>query len=356
MQARLHLQDGTILTGRSIGSSGIGTGELVFSTGMVGYPEAFTDPSYAKQILVMTYPLVGNYGVADPTTWESQKAHIAGLVVSSAIDTPSHYTSKQSLAAWLQHEHIPAVEIKDTRILAKLMRDGGTMPAGIAVGEEMLEQDSLSDPNEENLVGAVSTSKPYAEGSGDKTVVLIDCGAKRNIQRELVARGLRVVTVPWDYDFFSRVGELVSRSEIQGVVISNGPGDPQHPAVMQHTIPLIQRVLEEKIPTLGICLGNQLLALAAGGERVKLKFGHRSQNQPSALVGTPRCYLTTQNHGFAVSRVPDGFKPWFINANDETNEGIIHESLPFMSVQFHPEARPGPTDTSWIFDYFIEKL
>ncbi len=206
---------------------------------------------------------------------------------------------------------------------------------------------NFDDPNLENLVAAVSTLKVSKEGKGLKTVVLIDCGAKRNIARSLVERGVRVITVPWNFDIFSL------KEKIAGVIVSNGPGDPK---TVDITIKTVKKVLAKKIPLLGICLGNQILALAAGGDTYKMKFGHRGQNQPCIMVGTKRCFLTTQNHGFAIGKIPEGFSPWFINANDNTNEGIIHKKYPFMSVQFHPEAAPGPVDTEWVFDYFLKRI
>lgn len=343
MTGKLTLKDGTNYSGVNFGAKKSVAGEVVFSTGMVGYPESLTDPSYAGQILVMTYPLQGNYGVPEKERWESGHIQVSGLIVSSYIDTPSHFESKRTLSQWLEAENIPALEIKDTRALTQKLRTTGVMLGKIESGKSI----DFHDPNEENLVASVSTKEMYAKGNGKKTVVLIDCGAKANIVRELVKRKVKVVVVPWDYDFFS------AKIQFDGVMISNGPGDPK---MAKKTIANVQRLLEKKIPTFGICLGNQILALAAGGDTYKLKFGHRGQNQPALLSGTDRCFLTTQNHGFAVGKIPKGFKEWFRNANDQTNEGIIHEKLPFMSVQFHPEASSGPLDTGWLFDEFIKKI
>lgn len=343
MQNKLILQDGSEIEGKSFGAMKSVSGEVVFATGMVGYPEALTDPSFRGQILVLTFPLVGNYGVPKKEKWESGKIQAAGLIVSSYIDTPSHYESKQTLSEWLKKEGVPALEIKDTRGLTKKLRTEGVMLGQMICGKNKI---NFEDPNTRNLVAEVSTEKNWEDGDGKKTIVVIDCGLKLNMIRRLTARGLKVVVVPWDTD----VTKLTF--PFAGVVISNGPGDPQK---VEKTISNVRKILMKKIPTLGICLGNQILALACGGNTYKLKFGHRSQNQPVILSGTKQCYLTTQNHGFAVKDIPEGFREWFSNANDNTNEGIIHKTLPFMSVQFHPESSPGPLDTDWIFDYFLEK-
>ncbi len=348
MIGKLILEDGTVVEGRSFGSEKATPGEVVFTTGMVGYPESLTDPSYAGQILVFTYPLIGNYGVPDKQFWESDSIKAAGVIVSTYNEKPSHFMSKMTLAQWLKKENIPALEIKDTRLLAKKLRTQGTMLGKIVFGNNI----AFQDPNKENLVAKVSAKEPYDVQSATyevaerKTVVLYDCGVKRNIIRSLVARGLRVTVVPWNYDI------LEHKLSFDAVVISNGPGDPK---IASETIIIVKKLLERDVPILGICLGNQILALATGGDTYKLKFGHRSQNQPCLLQHSSRCYLTTQNHGFAVGEIPPGFKPWFVNANDNTNEGLIHAKRPVMSVQFHPEATPGPEDTEWVFDYFIEK-
>lgn len=343
MIGHLVLEDGTEILGKSFGFDQSAAGEVVFATGMVGYPENLTDPSYFGQILILTYPLIGNYGVPDRLFWESDGIKVKGLIVSTYNDTPSHFLSGLSLSEWLACEKVPALEIKDTRFLAQKIREQGTILGKIIIDKEV----DFYDPNKENLAAAVSTKKIVEEGVGKKTVLLIDLGVKENIKRSLLERGVRLITIPWNFDPF------LSKIRFDGVVISNGPGDPKK---VFEVIPVIQRVLKKEIPVLGICFGNQLLALAAGGDTYKLKFGHRSQNQPCILLGSKRCFITVQNHGFAVGKIPMGFKPWFINANDGTNEGIIHSKLPFMSVQFHPEASPGPTDTNWIFDDFIKLL
>ena len=352
-QPKLILKDGSEFQGISFGATKSISGEVVFATGMVGYPEAITDSSFKGQILVMTYPLVGNYGVPREEFWESSKIQISGLIVCNYIDTPSHHASIETLAKWLKREGIPAIEVKDTRLLTQKLRTEGVMLGKIIFGKNNLK---FEDPNLRNLVAEVSTKEILSFGAGSHTVVLIDCGEKKNIVRRLVARNLKVVIVPFDTDVF-KLDFLFS-----AVIISNGPGDPK---MTTKTINNVKKIIKKEIPILGICLGNQILALAMGGTTYKLKFGHRSQNQPVVENGTPtrpnsrsgrkKCYLTTQNHGFAVKKIPKNFKEWFYNANDNTNEGIIHNASPFMSVQFHPESSPGPLDTDWIFDYFLER-
>lgn len=343
MKGKLTLKDGTSLEGLSFGKNISVSGEVVFTTGMVGYPESITDPSYEGQILVFTYPLIGNYGVPDKKFFESDKIHVKGIIVCNYIDTPSHTTSVNTLSEWLKSENIPALQISDTRFLTEKLRAYGTMLGKITFDKNI----EFKDPNIENLVEKVSTKETIKSGKGKKTVVLFDCGAKKNIERCLLKRNIEVITVPWNFDIFE------NNLSFDGIIISNGPGDPK---MAKETIEIIKKALKKKVPTFGICLGNQILALAAGGDTYKLKYGHRSQNQPCMLVGSKRCYITTQNHGFAVGKIPKDFKPWFINANDSTNEGIIHKTLPFMSVQFHPESYPGPQDTEWLFDEFLKKL
>ncbi len=342
---RLILEDGTTMEGISFGYEEAVAGEVVFGTGMVGYPEALTDASFAGQILNMTYPLIGNYGVPDRACWESDKVHVSGLIVSNYTDEPSHFQSIMTLGSWLQGQKVPALEIKDTRFLTKHIRTHGAMLGKIVFDNDI----PFHDPNTENLVAQVSNPHVSVDGSGSITLALLDCGAKHNIVQSLLARNVRVITVPWDYDLFSPARGF----DFDGLLISNGPGNPK---MAQKTIQTIRTALEQKVPTLGVCLGHQLLALAAGGNTYKLKFGHRSQNQPCLLEGSKRCYITTQNHGFAVGTLPEEFTPWFTNANDGSNEGIKHKELPFFSVQFHPEATPGPEDTEWIFDYFLGKI
>lgn len=343
INSKLILKDGSEFTGKSFGANKSVSGEVVFATGMVGYPETLTDPSFRGQILVLTYPLIGNYGVPKKEFWESGKIQISGLIVCNYIDTPSHHAMEMTLGQWLKNEGIPALEIKDTRLLTQKLRTEGVMLGKIVFGKD---NQKFEDPNSRNLVAEVSTKEIISFGKGEKTIVLIDCGVKQNIVRSLTARNFKVVVVPWDTDV------LKLDFSFSAVLISNGPGDPK---MVKTTINNVKKIIKKQIPIFGICLGNQILTLALGGTTYKLKFGHRSQNQPVVEQGTQKCYLTTQNHGFAVGKIPSGFREWFYNANDKTNEGIIHPTLPFMSVQFHPESSPGPLDTDWVFDFFLKR-
>jgi len=351
IQATLILEDGSIFKGYSFGANRSVAGEVVFNTGMVGYPETLTDPSYNSQILALTYPLIGNYGVARDKSrnnlsqiFESNQIQIGGLIVSDYSQKFNHYQAKQSLGDWLIENEIPALQGIDTRSLTKKLREKGTMLGKIQLDGEKLE---FYDPDKENLVEKVSYEKPTEHGSGKKRLLLIDCGSKHSIIHNLIKRGLQVKRVPWDYDF--------RNEKFNGLVISNGPGNPK---MCRKTIYNIRYAISKRIPTFGICLGNQLLALAVGANTYKLKYGHRSQNQPVMEVGTDNCWVTSQNHGYAVDTktLPDEWEPWFINLNDGTNEGIRHRSGLFRSVQFHPEANPGPVDAEGLFDDFVGML
>lgn len=351
LKARLELEDGSVFQGYSFAASKSVAGEVVFNTSMVGYPESLTDPSYHGQILVLTYPLIGNYGVPEShviegveQVFESDRIQIKGLIVSEYSFEYSHWNAKQSLASWLTSQDVPALYGIDTRMLTKRLRDEGTMLGRILFFNEEL---NFYDPNQINLVEEVSIPVPLEYGKGDKTVVLLDCGCKYNILRNLLQRNIRVRRVPWNFNFLDE--------DFDGVIISNGPGDPK---LNRETVANMRDLLQRDKPVFGICMGNQILALAAGADTYKLKFGHRSQNQPCVEVGSKRCYITSQNHGYAVDgrTLPKGWEPWFVNANDGTNEGIRHISKPFMSVQFHPEAAPGPVDTNILFDEFKKLL
>ncbi len=341
---KLLLEDGTVFEGKSFGAPVWAAGEVVFNTGMTGYVESLSDPSYAGQILVCTYPLIGNYGVPDRRFFESAKMQIAGLVVAEYSENYSHHAAKKSLGAWLKESGVPAITGVDTRALTKKLRERGVMLGQLI---QSGAPKKFVDPNEENLVARVSIKKKEIHGKGPMTIVAVDCGMKENILRSLVGRGAKVIRVPWDYDF--------TNERCDGVVISNGPGDP---TVCGPTIEHIKKAMSAGTPILGVCLGNQLLALAAGASTYKLKYGHRSQNQPCIDEATGRCYITSQNHGFAVDAktLPADWGVWFTNANDGSVEGIKHKNGKWRAVQFHPEASPGPTDTAWIFDDFIRTL
>ena len=350
--ATLVLEDGTEFSGYSFGNDQAIDGEVVFSTAMVGYPESLTDPSYSGQILCVTYPLVGNYGVPEETItnnlssfYESEKIHVRGLIISDYSFSYSHWNASRSLDEWLKEQGIPGIFGIDTRELTKVLREKVSMLGKIV--PEGTTLNTLEDPNLINQVDVVSCKEVLKYGSGLKRVVLVDCGVKHNIIRCFVNRGVEVIRVPWNYDF--------STIEYDGLFISNGPGDPNH---CVEAVINIQKAIEKEKPIFGICMGNQLLSKAAGASIFKLKYGHRSHNQPVRMFGTNRCYITSQNHGFAVddSTLGSDWEPLFINMNDGTNEGIKHKSKPFFSCQFHPEASSGPTDTEFLFDDFIKLL
>jgi carbamoyl-phosphate synthase small subunit len=337
----LVLEDGTAVKGRLGGFPKSVAGEVVFNTGMVGYTEALTDPSYRGQILVLTYPLVGNYGV--PPAFESSRIQAAALVVSELAYEYSHSAATKSLPQWLEEEGIPCLSGVDTRALTKRLRTQGCMLGKLVAREDI----AFEDPNRLNLVAAVSTRERRVYPGTGKTVVLVDCGCKASILDELIARDLTVIRVPWDYDF---LGE-----EFDAVLVSNGPGDP---SACRATVENVQRAMHTGRPIMGICLGHQILALAAGARTYKLKFGHRGHNQPCTDESTGRCYITSQNHGYAVdaATLPEGWDAWFTNANDGSNEGIRHRRKPYLSVQFHPEAAPGPVDCRHLFDEFLSMV
>jgi carbamoyl-phosphate synthase (ammonia) len=362
---KLILEDGSVHEGYSFGAETPISGELVFSTGMVGYPEALTDPSFQGQLLSLTYPMVGNYGVPDikrldehglPRGFESDRIHASALIVQDYSHSYSHWDAKESLADWLKRENIPGLTGFDTRMLTRKIRSKGAMLARIEFeGDDTvipnLDANGFLDSNARNLVAEVSVPEVRVFGKGNKTKVLaVDCGIKNNIIRMLVNKGAEVTVVPWDYKF----SEVLD--DYQGLFLSNGPGDPTK---CTSTIDELKKVLKREgddvKPIFGICLGNQLLALAAGAPATKLPFGNRGQNQPVINKMTGECYITPQNHGFAIddSQLPSGWKTLFTNINDGSNEGIMHETKPYFTAQFHPEAMGGPTDTSHFFDKFL---
>lgn len=318
-------------------------GEVVFNTGMVGYVESLTDPSYAGQILVFTYPLIGNYGVSSHTTWESDKIHAKGVVMCELAEHPSNHGSIQTLHRWLEEQQIPYIVGADTRAITKRLRTQGVIPGAILEANDATTQ--FENFAATDWVSAVSIKQPVEYGTGDKTIIVVDCGIKENILRCLQQFPVRLKRVPHDYDY--------SQEDFAGVFISNGPGDPKH---CKATIDILRKVLLRKKPVFGICLGTQLLALAVDADTYKLPFGHRSHNQPCMIPDTQQCYLTSQNHSYAVDEktLPADWRVSFRNLNDQSVEGIEHTSLPFFAVQFHPEAAPGPQDTQWLFTKFFE--
>ncbi len=347
---KLVLEDGTEIQGKSFGAERSIAGEVVFNTAMTGYPESLTDPSYKGQILVLTYPIVGNYGVPVQMMennlkrfFESSNLHISGLIIADYSEEYSHWNAEKSLGDWLKEQNVPGLFDVDTRKLTKILREKGSMLGKIVVDEEP----DFYDPNEENLVDMVSTKEKKIYGNGKYKILLIDCGVKYNIIRYLLERDTTIIRVPWDHDF--------TKEEYDGLFLSNGPGDPKKCDI---TINNLKKAFTMEKPVFGICLGNQLMGLAAGADSYKLKYGHRSHNQPVIRVDTNRSFITSQNHGYAIDNktLPTGWHPLFVNLNDETNEGMIHSEKPFFSTQFHPEASGGPTDTAFLFDDFINRI
>ena len=353
----LRLEDGTEFHGTSFGYEKPVAGEVVFNTAMRGYPESLTDPSYAGQLMTLTFPLVGNYGVPPftfeenglPTFMESEKIHVRAIIVSDYSREFSHWNGVETLADWLKREQVPGITGIDTRQLTKVLREHGVM-MGKILFDDMPDEVPEADYAGVNFVDQVSCREviKYNEGA-DKKVVLVDCGVKANILRCLIRRGVEVIRVPWNYDF----NEL----EFDGLFLANGPGDPE---TCEVTVQNIRRFLANPVvrPCMGICMGNQLLSKAAGARIYKLKYGHRSHNQPVRKVGTETCFITSQNHGYAVdsSSLPADWEPMFVNMNDGSNEGVRHKKNPWFSAQFHPEACSGPVDTEYMFDDFVKLL
>lgn len=356
MRIKLVLENGLEFQGYSFGYEGPAEGEVVFNTAMVGYPESLTDPSYSGQILCITYPIIGNYGVPKDIregglskVFESDKIHVRALVVAYYSEAYSHWDSVESLDEWLKEQKVAGIYGVDTRCLTKILREKGAMLGKIVPinASPSAIKAKVADPNLENQVDIVSCREVIKYGKGKKRVTLVDCGVKNNILRCLINRGVEVVRVPWNYDF--------NKLKYDGLFISNGPGNP---ALCDVAVEHIKEAFKGNKPIFGICMGNQLMARASGAETYKLKYGHRSHNQPVRLIGTNKCFITSQNHGFAVDDKTLGkdWEPLFVNMNDGTNEGLRHKTKPFFSAQFHPEATSGPTDTEFLFDQFINLL
>ena len=352
----LVLEDGTKFHGKSFGYDAPVAGEVVFNTAMIGYPESLTDPSYAGQLMTLTYPLVGNYGVPPfsieenklATFMESDKIYASAIIVADYSEQYSHWNAVESLADWLKREHVPGITGIDTRQLTKVLREHGVMMGKIIFDDE---PDNIPSAEYEgvNWVDRVSCKEiiRYNEGAGKK-VVLVDCGVKNNIIRCLINRGVEVIRVPWNYDY--------TAMDFDGLFLGNGPGDPD---MCEDAVNIIRKQMSQsRKPICGICMGNQLLAKAGGATIYKLKYGHRSHNQPVREVGTNRCYVTSQNHGYAVDArtLGNDWRELFVNMNDGSNEGVCHKENPWFTSQFHPEACSGPIDTEFMFDRFINSL
>ena len=353
----LVLSDGTTFKGKSFGYEKAVAGEVVFNTAMMGYPESLTDPSYAGQLMTLTFPLVGNYGVPPftfeenglPTFMESDRIYASAIIVADYSEQFSHWNAKESLADWLKREQVPGVTGIDTRQLTKLLREHGVMMGRLEFEGTENPESTVFDYGAINWVERVSCKDVirYNEGAGKK-VVLVDCGVKANIIRCLINRGVEVIRVPWNYDY--------TQMDYDGLFLANGPGDPD---MCVDAVNILKKQMSmSRKPICGICMGNQLLAKAGGATIYKLKYGHRSHNQPVREVGTNRCYVTSQNHGYAVdaSTLVNEWRELFVNMNDGSNEGIRHQTNPWFSSQFHPEACSGPVDTEFMFDRFIEAL
>ncbi len=343
--SKLILESGEAFSGLAPEwQKGIFFGEVVFTTGMTGYVESLTDPSYAGQILAFTYPLIGNYSVPDKNFWESEKIQASGVIIGTASPSSEHWNGKRSFLEWLAAEKIPLISNIDTRALTKHLRKNGVVLG--AISDNKVPR-SFQNPNETDLIAKVTCKERKVTGKGPKRIIAVDCGMKENIMRCLSRLSLEIIRVPYDYDY--------SKEEFDGLFISNGPGDPKE---AQATIAVLKKALGRKKPTFGICLGAQLMALAIGAKTYKLKFGHRGQNHPCLDLKKNKAILTSQNHGYAIDQasLPRDWETTFLSLNDRSVEGIAHKSLPFFAVQFHPESHPGPTDAAYLFDQFYELL
>ena len=361
----LLLEDGSMFFGRGLGAEVDSIGEVVFNTGMVGYCESMTDPSYAGQLLCFTYPLIGNYGVPPyshldgyglPRFFESGSIKVKGIVVQEACQAPSHWASKSTLDRWLASEGVPGIEGIDTRALVTKLREAGVMMGILANGPGSRDTEALADRlrrsakySAQDYVKDVSVRRPVVHGESERKIVLIDCGTKLGIARNLLKRGFSVVRLPYDSAYSD-----VMKYDPSGVVVSNGPGDPQ---VCGDAARCVQSLVDSEVPVLGICLGEQIIGMSQGAETYKLKYGHRGQNKPCIDIRTGRGYVTSQNHGYTIdpkSMARTELKTWFVNADDGTIEGVYHATRPCIAVQFHPEATPGPMDANFVFDQFAE--
>jgi carbamoyl-phosphate synthase small subunit len=355
MAASLLLDDGTELHGSSFGASRAVRGEVVFNTAMAGYVEALTDPSYCGQILVLTYPLIGSYGVPAPRRpgslerpYESDRIQVQGVVVQNYVDAHSHHAACRSLHEWLAAEGVPGLTGVDTRYLTRRLREHGTMQ-GVLCPASSCGDDATGVDMSEEVFRRVAPREPRRYVDGKPAILLIDAGAKDNLVRSLIERGATVLRTPWHADLLS------AAREADGILIGNGPGDPKDLATLIEQVRVL--LADYRKPIFGVCLGNQILALAAGADTYKLPYGHRGVNQPVQDLLTRRCYVTSQNHGYAVNddSLPAGWEPWFVNINDGTNEGIRSREHPYFGVQFHPEASPGPQDAGFLFDDFLKQ-
>ena len=362
-KAYLALEDGSVFKGKGFGSEGIKYGEVVFTTGMVGYPESLTDPSYKGQILTMTYPLIGNYGVPSkeitengvPIHYESDAIQVEGFVVSKLMKS-NHWASEKRLDKWLEEEGISGIEGIDTRALVKKIREKGVMMGTLVVGDyeldEIMEKVKKLSYDEMNFIDKVTPKEIiiHEPENSDKSIVVVDCGIKYGILRELLKRGFRIIRIPYYYDPI----DVLEEFNADGILFSNGPGNP---ALLKDLIKKAQEVIEYNVPTIGICLGSQILSLADGGEIYKLKYGHRGINKPVKDLKSGKAFVTTQNHGYAVkAQSLNEFKVWMVNIDDKSVEGIYHPNKPIIATQFHPEASPGPLDSTWIFDVFSKMI
>lgn len=362
------LDDGSSYSGIGFGYPTDSAGEVVFNTGMVGYTETLTDPSYRGQILCITYPLIGNYGVPSnritdpfglPKYFESDNIQVKGLLIHNLSVAASHWTCIKTLDQWMYEERIPGIYGIDTRELTKKLRVRGVMTGAMSVSSnrvadrsKLFELMDSENYNDRNFMTEVSVHRVRQYGNDKKEcIVLVDTGTKYSIIRNILRSGYKAVVLPWDSNF-----EEIMKYNPAGVIISNGPGDPAH---CQETIRTATKLIDTSTPTLGICLGNQILALAAGAKTFKLKFGHRAQNKPCKDLNNGQTYITTQNHGYGISPESldgSGFRIWFSNIDDTTVEGIEHNEKPIVAVQFHPEASPGPYDCTFVFDRFWELI